>query len=85
MIVECCEKRVTGILHLAGAQRVTRFDFARDLAKVFGFNHSSIQEIAIDPNTQRDYSPSVAKAKRLLANKPIGEIEGLTLLKGEHN
>lgn len=85
MIHECCEKRVTGILHLAGAQRVTRFEFAREFAKVFRFNHSSIQEIEVDPNTQRDYSLSVAKAKRLLANKPMGITQGLIILKGENN
>ncbi len=84
MILECCEKRVTGILHLAGAERVTRFEFAQDLARVFGFNHSSIEAIEVNPSTQRDYSLSVAKAKRLLANKPMGITQGLNLLRGEY-
>jgi dTDP-4-dehydrorhamnose reductase len=88
MICEILEKRLTGVFHLAGASRLSRYDFARNLAKVFCLDLDLIVpvESAMIPWTARrpqDSSLCVNKALGLLENKPLQIARALKEMKRE--
>lgn len=74
MIIELMEKQITGIIHLAGTQRISRYDFAliiadqlkldKKLLKVINLNE--INFIAKRPN---DSSLDISLAKKILNSK----------------
>ena len=75
MLIEVAERRIHGILHLAGSTRVSRYEFAVLLAKQFGFNESlltPVQAGATQWKARRpfDSSLNVSKAQEMLTNKP---------------
>ena len=47
VIIEVIEKRLNGILHVAG-ERLSRYDFALKFAKTFGFNKDLIEKACMD-------------------------------------
>ena len=83
MLLEVAEKRVQGIIHLAGAARLSRYEFAHEMARIFKMpaelviptNADSSSWIAKRP---RDSSLNVEKATKLLANKPATLKDSLT-------
>ncbi|AIY90164.1 dTDP-4-dehydrorhamnose reductase [Geoglobus acetivorans] len=88
MILECAERRLRGILHLAGATRVSRFEFAREIAEVFGLDDnliapSKMDEINWIARRPRDSSLDVSKAEEQLKEKPYGLKKALRVLKEE--
>ncbi len=88
MVLEVVERGVTGTFHLAGATRVSRFDFATELARVFGFDESLIKpakmsEINWIAKRPRDSSLDVTKASEFLKNKPYDLKKALKTLKEE--
>ncbi|MEM4619309.1 MAG: NAD(P)-dependent oxidoreductase, partial [Desulfurococcaceae archaeon] len=46
-LVKIVEKQITGIIHLAG-ERLSRYEFARILAKVVGADESLIKPVSVD-------------------------------------
>ncbi len=88
MIIEVMKRRLTGIYHLAGATRISRYEFAKLIAKSFELddalinpiNSSGINWIAKRP---RDSSLDVSKARRILSHKPYKIEEALKILKKE--
>jgi len=76
MLLEVAERRITGIIHLAGADRLNRYEFAVRLAREFGFDvgllipgaQNTINWYAKRP---ADSSISIEKGTRLLNTKPI--------------
>jgi dTDP-4-dehydrorhamnose reductase len=88
MMMECVEKRLGGTLHLSGATRIGRFDFAMELCKKWSLNPDSIrpavmEEIKWHAPRPRDSSLNVARANELLANKPATIGASLDRLKKE--
>lgn len=88
MILECAERRLKGIFHLAGATRVSRFEFAKEIAKVFGLDESLIipsrmDEINWIAKRPRDSSLDVSKAVEYLNEKPFELRKALKVLKRE--
>lgn len=88
MILDALERGLTGILHTAGATRVSRFEFAVQLAKEFGFDCSLIREASMDEmrwlaRRPKDTSLDVSKAMRLLGVKPMELSDALKALKRE--
>jgi dTDP-4-dehydrorhamnose reductase len=82
MLVEVAERRIHGILHLAGCTRISRYDFAVMLAKQFDFNQDLLTPVKADATqwiARRPYdsSLSVGKAKEMLSNKPATLEEAL--------
>jgi len=76
MILEIVERRIEGVLHLAGATRVSRFEFALEIAKIFGFDESLIKpakmsEMKWTAKRPKDSSLDVSKAKKILKKKPM--------------
>ena len=82
MILELSGRRLSGIFHVSGATRASRYGFAIALAQQFGFDtnlvipveSSSVGWVARRP---RDSSLNVAKAMEILDNKPATMDAGL--------
>lgn len=77
------ERRLTGILHVAGADRVTLFRFAQETARVFGFDPGAVTPVpsshwpALAPRP-RDTSFVTRRMETELGIRPMGITEGLT-------
>ncbi len=76
MILEIVERRVSGIIHTAGAARLSRYDFALGLAESLGLNKQLIsavdaRQIQWKARRPRDSSLNVARANRELTQKPL--------------
>lgn len=88
MTLEAINRRLTGTYHLAGATRVTRFEFAREIADVFGLDKSLITKAtssqfswpALRPT---DSSLDTSLAQRNLSSKPLELRVALERLKVE--
>ena len=88
MILEILEKRVTGIFHLAGATRLSRYDFAKHIAETFNLDKKYIKLVTSEhmkwiAKRPKDSSLDVNKAKRNLASKPLEICEALETMKKE--
>ena len=76
MTLEIVERKLTGIFHLSGATRISRYDFARQVAQKFNADSSLIvPTLAKDflwvAPRPRDSSLDTSKAQRILKNKPL--------------
>ena len=88
MTCEVIEKRLTGVFHLAGASRLSRYGFAQNLAEVFNLEKdlitpvesTKIPWIARRPG---DSSLNVDKALETLENKPLQITSALNEMKRE--
>ncbi|MCX8205491.1 MAG: dTDP-4-dehydrorhamnose reductase [Candidatus Nezhaarchaeota archaeon] len=88
MILEVAEKRLTGVYHLAGASRISRYDFARLLAETFNLNRELIKPVTASKlswkaKRPQDSSLDVGKAMKDLDNKPLGILDALRRLREE--
>lgn len=88
MLLEIAERKLSGILHTAGATRVNRREFALRLAEVFDLNIDLIKpakmdEISWKAKRPRDSSLSVSKACSLLRVKPLELEEAFERMKEE--
>lgn len=75
MLLEAGEKRRTGVYHLAGAERISRYDYACRLADAFGLDKSLIApskmaEIGWKAKRPMDSSMDVSKAAHMFREKP---------------
>jgi dTDP-4-dehydrorhamnose reductase len=76
MTLEILERKLEGIIHVSGATRVSRYDFAKLLAQTFELDSDLIKAVSSadfswPANRPRDSSLSTTKARRLLKNKPL--------------
>lgn len=76
MLLEVAERRIIGILHVAGSSRISRYEFAVMLAKRFGFSENLVTPIQAETAGWKamrphDSSLNVTKAQRILTNKPV--------------
>lgn len=81
-------KHANGIYHVAGSERISRFEFARKIAKVFGLDENLILPIRAEEFVQRakrplDSSLDVKKLEREFNIKLSNVEEGLTKMKME--
>lgn len=88
MILEVIERRLTGIFHLAGATRLSRYEFARLLAEMFALDtdlitRASSKEISWIAKRPKDSSLNVDKACQTLKNKQLEIREALQSMKKE--
>ena len=85
MIIEIIERKITGIIHLAGATKISRYDFAVQISKIINANRQFLKLTKMDQmdwKAQRpaDSSLSVSKANKILKNKPEKIEDSLKLL-----
>jgi len=88
MILEAADRRLYGVYHLAGATRVSRYDFALQFAKMLEMDAdhifpSRICDLNWEARRPRDSSLDTSKASIMLANKPLGLDDSLQILKKE--
>lgn len=88
MLLEACERRLEELLHLSGGTRISRYDFATKLAKVFGFNLNLIKPAHMSEMTwlakrPMDSSLDVSKASNILNTKPQKIEQSIKTLKKE--
>lgn len=88
MLLEIAERRLKGVFHLAGATRVSRFEFAKEIARVFGLDEnlitpSKMNEINWIAKRPRDSSLDTSKATKYLNEKPYTLNRALRILKEE--
>lgn len=88
MILEIIEKRTTGIFHLAGATRLSRFEFAQLLAQTFNLDSAWIKpalsrEMPWTSTRPKDSSLDVRKATETFRTKPAIINEALLTMKEE--
>jgi len=88
MILDACERRLTGLYHMAGRSRVSRYEFAVKLARVFDLDEDLIRkacmhEMRWKARRPRDSSLDVSRAMRSLRVKPLSLSEALNVLREE--
>jgi dTDP-4-dehydrorhamnose reductase len=88
MTLEVIERRLTGIYHLCGATRVSRFEFAEQIADAFGLKKSLIDSVLSSQFTwpakrPTDSSLDTSKAQKTLKSKPLAMDKALEQLKLE--
>ncbi len=88
MLLEIAERRATGVYHLAGATRVSRYDFSKLIAQTFELDTnlitpSSSKEFPWIAKRPRNSSLNVEKAQQALKNKPLEIEKALKIMKKE--
>ena len=88
MTLEVLERRLTGIYHLCGATKVSRYEFAEQIADAFGLDKSLIDKVLSSQFTwpakrPMDSSLDTSKAQQTLQKKPLEMTDALKQLKFE--
>lgn len=88
MVLELASRKLKGIYHLSGATRISRYDFACELARAFGLdegliNPSRMTDMKWAARRPADSSLDTSKAMRCLNEKPMVVREALRTLKAE--
>lgn len=88
MILEIVEKGLAGTFHLAGATRLSRYEFAQKIAQTFNLDSNllkpvSSKEMPWFAKRPRDSSLNIDKPNQTLTNKPLHISEALSKLKTE--
>ena len=86
IISKLIEKDENGIFHVTGSELISRFDFAKKVAKEFQLNQSLIEKTTSAELNQVAKRPSTLnlstdKVERITKIKPVGVDKGLKLLK----
>jgi dTDP-4-dehydrorhamnose reductase len=86
MIIETLEKRINGTFHLAGATRLSRYEFAQHVAETFNLDSKYIKPVKSKQikwlaRRPKDSSLDVRKAKQTLTIKPLEIHEALKKMK----
>lgn len=88
MLLEIAEKGIIGVLHTAGATKVSRYTFAQKLAETFNLNQklikqAKINEISWKAKRPKDSSLNVSKALAVLNEKPLELEFALKIMRDE--
>jgi len=88
MLNEIMERRLTGIYHVSGATRLSRYEFAEKLCEVVGLDSSLLDGARMEDmdwiaRRPMDSSLDVSKAMKTLNTKPLYVEEALSRFKEE--
>ena len=89
MALETVQKDLRGVYHASGSQRISRYEFARQIAKAFNFDQNLVKPIKMSQLTAwiakrpRDSSLNTDKIQKQLKTKPLNITEGLNRMKDE--
>ena len=87
MALEAVQKDLQGLYHASGSERISRYEFAKQIAKEFNLNQSLIKPIKMSQLTAwvakrpRDSSLNTDKIQKKLKTKPLNIAEGLMRMK----
>ena len=81
-LIELAEHAFTGVIHLGGPERISRFEFGLKLAEAKGLSKSLIQhrlmaEISSEAPRPKDVSLDTSLARRIFAIRFVGVDEGV--------
>ena len=82
MLIEISTRQIVGVIHLAGATRISRYDMATLVAEKVGLEKSLLKPTTMNDMSwiakrPRDSSLDVSKATQILQEKPLTVEEGL--------
>jgi dTDP-4-dehydrorhamnose reductase len=85
---QCADTGACGVYHIAGAEPVSRYEFALRTAEIFGFDPSMISKVHSSELQQFAQRPlhttfNISKAKAELQYHPVNIVQGLKLLQEE--
>jgi dTDP-4-dehydrorhamnose reductase len=89
MAIEAIQKDLQGVYHACGSERMSRYEFARQIAKAFGLNQNPIKPIKMEQLTAwiakrpKDSSLNTDKIRNQLKTKPLNITEGLERMRRE--
>ena len=88
MTWEIIQRKMTGVYHLSGATRISRYDFAKQIATAFNLDTNAMiastsSEMTWVAERPKDTSLNVEKAQGTLTNKPLLLDQALSQLKNE--
>ena len=88
MVLEAADRHLSGIYHLSGATRVSRYDFACQLARAFDLDRrlilpSRMSDIGWLARRPKDSSLDTSKASEMLKSRPLTLDESLQVLREE--
>ncbi len=86
VLMKIFESDFTGIINIAGSERLSRYEFAKKLAEVFELNPNLLNPIKIEDRNEntrrpRDTSLDISKAKSLFGDIFLDVISGIKLMK----
>ena len=85
-LFEIYEKKITGILHTAGSEKCSKYDFANYISEVFNFDTNLIKKTSIETlNLQakrgKNLGLNTKKAQKILDTKLLNAKQGLEEMK----
>ncbi|VVB67230.1 RmlD substrate binding domain protein [uncultured archaeon] len=88
MVLEIADRRLCGVYHLTGATRISRYDFALELAREFDLDPSLIlpsrmKDLNWTAKRPMDSSLDTSRARAELVEKPLAINEALKILREE--
>ena len=88
MVLEAADRHLSGVYHLAGATRVSRYDYACQLARAFDLDSGLILptkmcDLDWVAKRPKDSSLDTSKASEMLKNRPLSLNDSLQRLKEE--
>jgi dTDP-4-dehydrorhamnose reductase len=88
MTLEIIERKISGLFHISGATRISRYDFAMMLAKAFNLDSNllipaSSKDLSFPAKRPKDSSLNTIKAQQTLKNKPLTIEKAIEKLKTE--
>jgi len=89
-IISLAEKRIGGIFNISGEQKISVYDFSKQIAATFGYNDSQLIPVSSKDLTEPakrplDSSLNISKAKQLIGFKPMPLADSIQKLKEDLN
>ena len=89
MAIEVAERDLQGVYHASGCERISRYEFAKQVAVTYNLNSDLIKPVKMSQLTgwiakrPRDSSLNTSKIEKQLKAKPLKITEGLNKMKEE--
>jgi len=87
--IEVAERNLQGMYHASGRERISRYEFAKQIARTFNLNADLVKPVKMSQLTAwvakrpKDSSLNTGKIQKQLKTKPLNITEGLNKMKEE--
>jgi dTDP-4-dehydrorhamnose reductase len=89
MAIEIADKDLQGLYHTSGRERISRYEFAKQIARIFNLDANLVKPVKMSQLTAwiakrpKDSSLSTGKIQKQLKTKPLNITEGLNKMSEE--
>ncbi len=89
MAIETVQRDLRGLYHASGRERISRYEFAKQIAKTFNLSSDLIKPVKMSQITAwiakrpKDSSLNIGKIQKQLKTKPLNITEGLDKMREE--